>query len=322
MPRVLLSGRIDDAGMAVLRARSGLVIEEMANSRPEDFLARLPDADALLIRLAFLPGEAIVNAGRLKVVSRYGVGYDNVPLDALTAKGVPVTVVGPVHTDTVAEHAFFLMLALAKAAVRHDAATRGGGWNIRTDPQAVDLSGKTLLVIGLGRIGRSLARRAAAFDMRVVAADPNVSPAEMAAIGVAKADDWRAALSEADFVSLHAPRLPDTERMIGAAELGSMKATAFVVNTARGGLIDETALAAALAAGTIAGAGIDVFENEPPPGDHPLFASERVILSPHVAGLSREANARIAVTAAENILAGLDGRLDPALVVNKSVLAQ
>jgi D-3-phosphoglycerate dehydrogenase len=322
MPRVLLSGRIDDAGMAVLRARPGLVIEEMANSRPEDFLARLPEADALLIRLAFLPGEAIVNAGRLKVVSRYGVGYDNVPLDALTAKGVPVTVVGPVHTDTVAEHAFFLMLALAKAAVRHDAATRGGGWNIRTDPQAVDLSGKTLFVIGLGRIGRSLARRAAAFDMRVVAADPNVSAAEMAAIGVAKADDWRAALSEADFVSLHAPRLPDTERMIGAAELRSMKPTAFVVNTARGGLIDETALAAALAARTIAGAGIDVFENEPPPPDHPLFASERVIVSPHVAGLSREANARIAVTAAENILAGLDGRLDPALVVNKSVLAQ
>ena len=260
MPRVLISGRIDDAGMAVLRARSDLVIEEMANSRPEDFLARLPEADALLLRIAFLPGEAIVNADRLRVVSRYGVGYDNVPLDALTAKGVPVTVVGPVHTDTVAEHAFFLLLALAKAGVRHDAAIRGGGWNVRVAPQAVDIAGKTLLVIGFGRIGRSLARRAAAFDMRVVAADPNVSAADMAAVGVAKADDWRAALAAADFVSLHAPRLPDTERMIGTVELRSMKPTAFIVNTARGGLIDETALAAALAAGTIAGAGIDVFE--------------------------------------------------------------
>src|SRR5436189_6344535 len=146
MPRVLVSGQIHVDGMAVLRARPDIVIEEMPQSRPEDFLARLPAADALLIRLAFLPGEAIVNADRLRVVSRYGVGYDNVPLDALTAKGVPVTVVGPVHTDTVAEHAFFLLLALAKAAVRHDAAIRGGGWNVRTDPLAVDIAGKTLLV--------------------------------------------------------------------------------------------------------------------------------------------------------------------------------
>jgi D-3-phosphoglycerate dehydrogenase / 2-oxoglutarate reductase len=322
MPRVLISGQIDEAGMAVLRARPGLVIEEMANSRPEDFLARLPEADALLLRIAFLPGEAIVNANRLKVVSRYGVGYDNVPLDALTAKGVAVTVVGPVHTDTVAEHAFFLILALAKAGLRQDAAMRTGGWNIRTTPQAVDLAGKSLFIIGFGRIGRSLARRASAFDMQIIAHDPNVSAAEMAAVGVAKADDWRQALAQADFVSLHAPRLPDTERMIGAAELRSMKPTAFIVNTARGGLIDEAALAAALAAGTIAGAGIDVFEEEPPPRDHRLFASDRVILSPHVAGLTREANVRIAVTAAKNILAGLDGRLDPELVVNKSVLAR
>jgi len=322
MPRVLISGHIDEAGMAVLRARPGLVIEEMANSRPEDFLARLPEADALLLRIAFLPGEAIVNADRLKVVSRYGVGYDNVPLDALTAKGVPVTVVGPVHTDTVAEHAFFLILALAKAGLRQDAAMRTGGWNIRTTPQAMDLAGKSLFIVGFGRIGRSLARRASAFDMRIIAHDPNVSAAEMAAFGVGKADDWRQVLAQADFVSLHAPRLPDTERMIGAAELSGMKPTAFIVNTARGGLIDEAALADALAAGAIAGAGIDVFENEPPPRDHRLFASDRVILSPHVAGLTREANVRIAVTAAENILAGLDGRLDPELVVNKSVLAR
>ena len=119
MPRVLISGQIDEAGMAVLRARPGLVIEEMVNSRPEDFLARLPEADALLLRIAFLPGEAIVNANRLKVVSRYGVGYDNVPLEALTAKGVAVTVVGPVHTDTVAEHAFFL----ERGQVRFDGRT-------------------------------------------------------------------------------------------------------------------------------------------------------------------------------------------------------
>ena len=322
MPRVLISGSVDDAGMAVLRARPGLIIEEMASSRPEDFLARLPDADALLLRIAFLPGEAIVNARRLKVVSRYGVGYDNVPLDVLTARGVPVTVVGPVHTDTVAEHAFFLMIALAKAGLRQDTAMRAGNWAIRAAPLAVDLAGKTLLIIGFGRIGRSLAKRASVFGMRIVAHDPFVPVADMAALGVDKVDDWRAALGDADFVSLHAPRLPDTERMIGAAELAAMKPSAFIVNTSRGGLIDERALVVALAAGRIAGAGIDVFEEEPPRRDNPLFASDRVILSPHVAGLTREANARIAITAAENILAALDGRLNPDLVVNKSVLTK
>jgi D-3-phosphoglycerate dehydrogenase len=322
MPRVLISGGIDEAGMAVLRARPGLVVAEMKGSRPEDFIAELPDADALLLRIAFLPGEAVVNARRLKVVSRYGVGYDNVPLDVLTARGIPVTVVGPVHTDTVAEHAFFMMIALAKAALPHDQAMRDGGFGIRSRTLATDLSGKTLLIIGLGRIGRSLARRAAAFGMTIVACDPNVAAGDMAALGVAKADDWRAALAAADFVSLHAPRLPDTERMIGAAELRAMKPTAIIVNTARGGLIDEAALAEALAAGRIAGAGLDVFESEPPPRDHPLFASDRVILSPHIAGLSREASARIAVTAANNILAALDGRLDPELVVNRSVLSR
>ena len=308
--------------MAVLRARPGLIIEEMASSRPEDFLARLPDADALLLRIAFLPGEAIVNAKRLKVVSRYGVGYDNVPLDVLTAHGVPVTVVGPVHTDTVAEHAFFLLIALAKAGLRQDAAMRAGNWAIRAAPLAVDLAGKTLLIIGFGRIGRSLAKRASVFGMRVVAHDPFVPVADMTALGVGKVDDWRVALGEADFVSLHAPRLPDTERMIGAAELAAMKPSAFIVNTSRGGLIDERALCEALAAGRIAGAGIDVFEEEPPKPGNLLFASDRVILSPHVAGLTREANARIAITAAENILAALDGRLNPDLVVNKSVLTK
>ena len=164
------------------------------------------------------------------------------------------------------------MLALAKAALRHDAAMRGGDWNIRTDPQAVDLAGKTLLVIGFGRIGRSLARRAAAFDMRIVAFDPNVSGGRNGRGRCRpRPTTGGSRCREADFVSLHVPRLPDTERMIGAAELRSMKPTAFIVNTARGGLIDETALAAALAAGTIAGAGIDVFDDEPPPRDHPLL---------------------------------------------------
>jgi D-3-phosphoglycerate dehydrogenase len=321
MPRVLIAGRIHDDGMAILRARRDLVIDEMADTEPPTFVRHLPAADALLIRTAELPREALVRADRLKIVSRHGVGYDNIPVDALTAKGIPLAIVGAVHSASVAEHALFLMLAVAKQALLADRTVRTGNWAARGRLDTVDLGGRTLLIIGFGRIGRALAKLALALGMRVIAADPNVSAAEVAAAGATAVADWRAALAEADVISLHLPRLPATENMIGPAEFAAMKADAILVNTSRGGLVDEAALARALAAGKIAGAGIDVFDEEPPRPDNPLFASDRVILSPHIAGLSREATARLSVAAAENVLAGLDGRLDPNLVVNRSVLA-
>ena len=144
----------------------------------------------------------------------------------------------------------------------------------------------------------------------------------MAEAGVVKVEDWRAALPEVDVISLHVPRLRETENMIGAPELALMKPTALVINTSRGGLIDEAALAAALREGRIGGAGIDTFDEEPPRADNPLLTAERAILSPHIAGLTQEAMARLSVAAAENVLAGLDGRLDPALVVNAEVLGR
>jgi D-3-phosphoglycerate dehydrogenase len=319
MPLVLISGEIHDDGRAILRARPDVTVEDLPDGRPETFLARLPEADGLLLRMATLPREALVSADRLKIVSRHGVGYDNVPVDALTAKGIPLAVVGAVHSGAVAEHAMYLILALAKSALRHDGAVRGGDWDFAKRLESVELAGRALLIIGFGRIGRELARRAAAFDMRILAYDPQVPAEDMAAVGVTRVPSWRIALGEADFVSLHVPRLPATEGMIGAAELAAMKPTAFLINTARGGLVGENALAEALAAGTIAGAGLDTFETEPPP-DHPLFSSDRVILSPHIAGLTKESAARIAVAAAENVLAGIDGTLDPLLVINPSVL--
>ncbi len=320
MPRVLISGAIHPEGMAVLKARPGLDIVEMPDSEPATFVRLLPAADALLIRTAMLPREALVRADRLKVVSRHGVGYDNVPVDALTAKGIPLAVVGAVHSTSVAEHALFLLLAVAKRALAGDRAVRSGDWGARNRLDGIDLGGRTLLLIGFGRIGRALGRLALALGMRVLAYDPNVPAAEVAAAGATPVADWRAALAEADAVSLHVPRLPETENMIGAPELARMKPDAILVNTSRGGLVDERALAEALAAGRIGGAGIDVFDEEPPRAGHPLFAADRVLLSPHVAGLSREAMMRLSIAAAENILAGLDGSLDPALVVNREVL--
>jgi D-3-phosphoglycerate dehydrogenase len=320
MPRLLLSGRIHDDGMTVLRARPDLVIEDMDDEDEQAFVERLPTADALLIRTAILPVEAVRRSRRLRVVSRHGVGYDNVPVEELTAKGVPLTVVGDVLSSTVAEHALFMMLALAKQGLAYDRAVRDGDWGRRNSLATVELSGKALLILGFGRIGREVALRARAFGMRVLAHDPMVGAQEMADRGVETVADWRAALAETDVVSLHLPLTAETDGIIGRRELAAMKPTAYLVNTARGGLIDEAALAEALAVGGIAGAGIDAFEAEPPPPDHPLLATDRVVLSPHCASMTRECAARMAVRAAENVLAGLDGRLDRNLVVNPTVL--
>lgn len=323
MPTVLLSGQLHPDGLEVLRRREGLTLVQMAGDEPAEFVAKLPAADALLIRTAPLPREALVNARRLKVVSRHGVGYDNVPVEALTAMGVPLVLVGGVHSSTVAEHAMYLMLAVAKAGLRYDRAVRSGDWTAsRARSETFEIDRRTLLILGFGRIGRALASRAQGMGMTVLAYDPNVPAAAMAEAGVAKVDDWRAMIPEIDVFSLHLPRLPETENMIGAAEIARMRPEAIVVNTSRGGLIDEAALAAALQAGRIAGAGIDTFDEEPPRADNPLFASDRAILSPHMAGVSREAMARLSVAAAENVLAGLDGKLDPALVVNRAVLGK
>ena len=321
MPHILLTGMIHRAGMELLESRSDVTLESIDNPTEADFAARLPRADALIVRTAIVPPAALDGAGRLRVISRHGVGYDNIPVDALTRRGIPLTVVGNVNAVTVAEHALFLILALAKQCIPHDRAVREGRWTIRDSFAATELAGKTLLIIGFGRIGREVARRAAAFDLQVVSHDPYVEAADMAAAGVRKVEDWRAVLGEADFVTLHVPRTPETVGAVGAGELAAMRSTAFLINTARGGLVDELALADALRDKRIAGAGIDTFESEPPPSSHPLLALDNVVLCPHSAGLTDECAARMALAAAQNALDGVDGALNPELVVNREVLA-
>jgi len=320
MPHVLIAGALHPDGMALLEARADLSVEVIERATPDDLRARLPEADALAIRTVALPEDAVAAAARLKVVARHGVGYDNIPVPALTARGIPLALVGAVNALAVAEHTLFLMLACAKRCVAHDRAVRAGDWWIRNRFEGTELSGKTLLLLGFGRIGREVAARAAAFGMAVTAFDPGVPPQAMSAAGVAAVADWRAALPDADVVSLHLPLAPDTRNLFDAPTLAAMKPTAILLNTARGGLVDEAALAEAVAAGRLAGAGLDVFADEPPAADNPLLAVERVIVSPHTAGLTLECAIRMGTVTARNVLDGLDGTLDAALVVNREVL--
>ena len=185
----------------------------------------------------------------------------------------------------------------------------------------VDLLGRRVLVMGFGRIGREVAKRCAAFGMPVMVHDPYVQANVIEAAGDYRSvPDFEAALPETDVLTVHMPLGAESRSLIGAAELAALPAHAFVINAARGGIIDETALHDALTCGKIAGAGLDVFDQEPPPDDHPLFTLPNVILSPHNAGLSKEAAIRMAISTARNALAGLDGKLDPSMVVNREVL--
>ena len=321
MTHILVAGRIHDKGMELLAGRADSTIEVLETPDQADVLSRIAAADAVLVRSG-LTAEAAAAGARLRVVSVHGVGYDDVAVEALSAKGVPVAVIGGVNATTVAEHAFFMILALAKQGFAHDRAVREGRWAVRSSFAARDVLQKTLFIVGLGRIGREVAKRAAPFGMEVLAYDPYVDAAVMGAHGAAKVDDLTAALGRADVVTLHVPRTDETEGMIGAAELAAMRPDALLINTARGEVIDHAALCDALKSGAMAGAGIDVFAPEPPPADDPLHGFENVILSPHTAGLTEECGARMGIATAENALAGLDGRLDPDLVVNPEVLGK
>ncbi len=321
MKRVLVAGRLHDDGVAHLLQRSDVEAEFLEAPSCEEVAARLPDADALVVRTVLVTAEAIDSAPKLRVISRHGVGYDNIDVAALTRRRIPLTVVGDVNAVTVAEHAIAAMLALAKCLGRHDAAVRSGDWKLREAFASRELWRKTLLIVGFGRIGRELAARARAFDMKVVVYDPYVDADTVRASSYHSATDLIAALGDADYVSLHLPVGPQTKNIIGADALAGMRPSAFLVNTARGGLVDEDALDAALTEGQIAGAAIDVFADEPPQAGHALLQNDRVLLSPHIAGLTEECARRMAIVCVDNALAALDGTLDPKMVVNKEVLA-
>jgi D-3-phosphoglycerate dehydrogenase len=317
---ILILGRIHEAGMDILRAQPGITFEIMANPAEPDILTLAPVADAIIVRTTKLTAAAIDAAPKLKIVSRHGVGYDNVDMAALDRRGIPLTLVGNVNALSVAEHTLFMMLTIAKEAIAYDRATRDGNWKLRDSFRATELSGKTLLLLGFGRIGREVAKRAQAFGMTVLAYDPYVRDAAMSAARVQPIPKLEDAIPVADFISVHLPMTPETKGIISAPQLATMKKSAIVISTARGGLVDEAALADALRSGQIRAAGLDVFVDEPPAADNPLLKLDNVLLSPHIAGLTEECAMRMAVVAARNALAGLDGNLDAELVVNKHVL--
>jgi D-3-phosphoglycerate dehydrogenase len=322
--KLLITRSMAPAGWSLLRERDDIEAREFPNAiPPADFLALLArEAPVSGVALGVTPfGAKELDAGReLLVVARIGVGYDAVDVAALTARRVPLMVAGIANSPSVAEQAVYMMLALAKRGRELHAMVQQGAWGNRLGTVPFDLCGKTVLIVGFGRIGSRSAKRCQALEMRVLVYDPYRPAADVIAAGCEPVADLDAALPRADFVTIHCPKTPETVGMFDAARLARMKLTAYLVNTARGGIIDEEALHAALSAGRLAGAGLDVFEQEPTPPDNPLLGLANVVTAPHMAGVTRESLDRMGVETARNILSVLDGRPIRENVINPEVL--
>ena len=319
--KVLLPHTMGRQGIDLIKVREDIetVIYPTGISQA-DMLPLLADCAGIALSVTPFRQAEMDAAPAIQVVARIGVGYDAVEVPALTARGVPLMVAGTANSTSVAEQAFHLMIALAKKNAALDRLVRTGQWGDRHGGLPIELSGKTVLIVGFGRIGTRSARRCLGFEMTVLIYDPYIDPEKVTAAGCEPVSNLDAALPRADFVSIHCPKNAETIGLFNAARLSRMKKGAFIVNTARGGIIDEPALYAALKSGQLAGAGLDVFEEEPTSANNDLLTLDTVIASPHMAGVTVEAVAAMAIVTAQNILSVLDGDPNRDHVINKEVL--
>ena len=322
--KIFVTQTMASGGRALLAERGDIELVEFPN------LISAADFEALLKTHAPVHGvalgatrfgEAELEAAKdMKVVTRIGVGYDAVDVAALSRRKIPLMVVGTANSPSVAEQALFMMLMLAKRANELHALVKDGQWSTRLGKLPYDLFGKTVLIVGFGRIGTRTARRCHAMEMNVLVYDPYQAKDEIKGAGYEAVASLDAALPRADFVSIHCPKTPETVGMFNAARLKRMKPSAYLINTARGGIVDEAALYDALTSDKLAGAGLDVFSQEPPPVPNPLFELPNVIVAPHVAGVTWEAVDRMSEQTARNILSALDGQPIRQNVINQDVL--
>ncbi len=309
MDKIVISHPLYRDGMALLEGKAELVITNDGDS--DRIIDSLLDADAYILRIGKIDRKAIERCEKLKVITRPGVGYDSVDVQAATERGIPVVLCPSANARAVAEHTVALLFACAKNIVESVNETKAGNFGIRNRYAAVDIVDKMLVVLGFGNIGRQVAKLCAALDMKVGVYDPFVKRETAEEMGYTYYDNMLDALAAADFVSLHMPSMPSTRGLIAAEQFKAMKPTSFFLNAARGDVVDEPALVAALKNGEIAGAGLDVLVEEPFPADHPFMKMPNVVLTPHMAAQSQETVSKLVTMAAEGTLAVLRGEKWP-----------
>jgi len=318
MKKVLLGQKIHEDSIKLLKDNA---VEVIISPSPDAEVVKkyIKDADGIIVRTSTkLSRETIFAANKLKVIGRTGVGVDNVDIEAASEKNIPVCNTPEANTQTVAEHTVSFILALAKGLRIVDRAVREGNWKIRHDYITIDISKKTLGLVGFGKIGKATAKKCYdAFSMNIIAYDPFLPENVEVDFPYKLLDRLEEIFEQSDFVSLHMPHTKENHHLINKNLLLKMKNKAYLINTSRGGMVDEQALAEIISEGRIAGAALDVFEDEPPEKDNPLLGLEEVILSPHSAALTKESSRRMAMHAAEGVLDVLEGR-KPKWVYNRN----
>jgi D-3-phosphoglycerate dehydrogenase / 2-oxoglutarate reductase len=304
-PKVFIADSISQRGVDELTRDGALEAKVQTGLSETDLAAAIPDFVALIVRSQTKVTAKILNAAKkLRVIGRAGVGVDNVDVETATRRGVVVLNAPGANTISTAEHTFSLLLSLARNVARADATLKDGTWD-RKNLEGVELYNKTLGIIGMGRIGSELSRRAIAFGMRVVAFDPYLSVSRARSLQVELVEDLNELLPLADFISLHTPLTTETHHILNAERLAKTKRGVRVINCARGGLINESALADAISNGHVAGAALDVFETEPLPVDSPLRKMSKLVLTPHLGASTAEAQESVGVEIAQSIRAAL-----------------
>ena len=299
--KVLVADAISPRGVEALRLGGRLDVDVQTGLKEPQLIQVIPSYAAIVVRSQTKVTAPVISAAKsLKAIGRAGVGVDNVDVEAATRRGIIVMNTPAGNTVSTAEHAFSLLVSIARSIPQADASVKAGRWD-RKSFEGVELSGKTLGILGMGRIGSEIARRAIAFGMRPVAYDPYLSPTRARSLQVELLDDLNEVLAQADFLTLHLPMTPETRSVLNAERIALMKKGARVINCARGGLIDEQALYDALTSGHIAAAALDVFEIEPPPPDLPLLRLPNVVCTPHLGASTLEAQESVGIEIAEAI---------------------
>jgi D-3-phosphoglycerate dehydrogenase len=320
MPHIVVADPIHPEGIERLLKAPGVTLDHPGNAANEPLTERLRKADGLIVRGTPVDDALLVDAEKLRVVCRHGVGYDLVDVPTLTKRGIALMITPEANAASVAEHALMLMLSLARNVVPVSAGVRQGGWRVRGQSSTFELGGRQILIIGFGRIGTRVARLCTAFGMKVMVHDPYMPAGTIRGAGYEAIVDRDAGLAKADIVTVHVPANDRTRGMVNAAFLSKMKSGSVLINTARGTLVDESALEAALRSGHLAAAGLDVLSVEPMVKTPSMLALDNLIVTPHVAASTAEGLRRMAWDAAGNVLDFLAGRFDRDAVVNSKVI--
>jgi D-3-phosphoglycerate dehydrogenase len=313
---ILIIQPIHEEGIRLLESNPNYNYEIIEEIKLDDIKNKIQNCDGLSIRTAKLPGEIIDLGKKLKVISRHGVGYDNVDLAAIKKNKITLTITATANAVAVAEHVMFMLLNICKRKSMYDDAVKNGKFNDRNKlPKTIELWGKNILIAGFGRIGQALIKRCLGFEMNVFVYDPFINEEKIKSLGGIKVDNLENSLSKIDMISLHLPLTNETKNLIDINLIKKMKKNCIIINAARGGIINEIDLDRALNENLIFGAGLDVFDIEPPKEDNPLLKNDKVFLSPHTAAFTEECMKRMGKETIQNIIDFFDEKLEKSKIV-------